>query len=72
MPARFQNRILEHLSHKGYRPSLPKVIAKELRVEQDLKSIFKEALQQAEEEGFIEIGRDGCVRLPILPDEIVG
>ena len=29
-------------------------------------------LKKAEEEGFIEIGRDGCVRLPILPDDIVG
>ncbi len=72
MPSWFQNRILDHLSHKGYRPSLPKVIAKELRVEQDLKDIFKETLQQLVEEGFVEIGRDGCVRLPVLPDEIVG
>ncbi len=72
MPARFQNRILEHLSHKGYRPSLPKVIAKELRVDQDLKNVFKEAVEQAVEEGLIEIGRDGCIRLPVLPDELIG
>ncbi|MEE2819886.1 MAG: VacB/RNase II family 3'-5' exoribonuclease [Planctomycetota bacterium] len=72
MPARFQNRILEHLSHKGYHPSLPKVIAKELRVAQDLRDIFKEALQQAVEGGLVEIGRDGCVRLPVLPDELIG
>ena len=72
MPARFLNRILEHLSHKGYRPSLPKVIAKELRVDQDLKNVFKEAVEQAVEEGLIEIGRDGCIRLPVLPDELIG
>jgi ribonuclease R len=47
-------------------------IAKDLRIIHDDKVEFGDTIAQAEEKGLIEIGRDECVRLPSLPEEIVG
>ena len=72
MPIRFVNRIIEHLSHDGYRPTSIRFLAKEMRIGHDDKPMFEQAVHEAESRGAIEIGRDGCVRLPSLPDEIEG
>lgn len=69
---RFTNRLLDHLSYDGYRPTTVRNIAKDLRIIHDDKVEFGDTIAQAEEKGLIEIGRDECVRLPSLPDEIVG
>jgi len=72
MPLRFSNRILEHLTHDAYRPAPIRVICRDLRIEMEDRSAFESAVQQAEADGLIEIGRDECVRLPALPDEVTG
>jgi len=72
MPLRFSNRILDHLKHSAYRPSLAKVIARDLRVDSNDRHAFDEAIKHAVAEGIIEIGNDDCVRLPTLSDEITG
>ena len=72
MPLRFTNRIIEHLAHQGYRPALAKTIAKDLRVDSDERDLFQTAIEEAHTQGLVEIGRDRCIRLPVLPDEIVG
>ncbi len=72
MPIRFINRLLDHLSHEGYRPTTIRNIVKDLRITQDDRRTFDDAIVKAEEDGVIELGRDDCVRLPALPDEIVG
>ena len=69
---RFTNRLLDHLSYDGYRPTTVRNIAKDLRIIHDDKVEFGDTIAQAEEKGLIEIGRDECVRLPSLPEEIVG
>ena len=72
MSMRFTNRLLDHLSYDGYRPTTVRNIAKDLRIIHDDKVEFGDTIAQAEEKGLIEIGRDECVRLPSLPEEIVG
>ena len=72
MPLRFTNRILDHLGHSHYRPSVPKAIARDLDVEADERPFFDEAIEMLADEARIEIGRDELVRLPGYPDEIVG
>ena len=72
MPLRFIDRIIDHLSHQGYRPSLPKVIARELRIPSDDRIVFKQAIKDAAAKQLVEIGRDGCIRLPAMPEEVLG
>lgn len=72
MPLRFSNRILDHLTHGSYRPSPVKTIVRDLRISPEDRLAFDEAFDQAVSDGFIEVGRDDCVRLPTLPDEISG
>ncbi|MEE8156050.1 MAG: hypothetical protein V3T53_13945, partial [Phycisphaerales bacterium] len=64
MPLRFTNRILDHLGHSHYRPSVPKAIARDLEVEADERPFFDEAIEMLTDEARIEIGRDELVRLP--------
>ncbi len=72
MPLRFINRLLDHLSHEGYRPTTIRNIVKDLRISSDDRNAFDEALMKAEKDGIIELGKDDCLRLPSLPDEIIG
>ena len=72
MAMRFTNRLLDHLAHDGYRPTTIRNIVKDLRISHDDRAAFDETISSAEENGLIELGRDDCVRLPALPEEIVG
>ena len=72
MAMRFTNRLLDHLAHDGYRPTTIRNIVKDLRISHDDRAAFDETISTAEENGLIELGRDDCVRLPALPEEIVG
>ncbi len=72
MALKFTNRLIDHLSHDGYRPTTVRNIVKDLRISHEDRSAFAEAIQKAEEDGLINLGRDDCVRLPTLPEEITG
>lgn len=72
MPLRFTSRLLDHLTHEGYHPSTAEAIAKDLRIPSEDREVFDRALEEAHSQGTIEIGRDHCIRLPSLPDEITG
>ena len=72
MPIRFTSRLLDHLRHDGYRPSTIRVIVKDLRITDEDRKVFDQAIREAQSEGIIEIGNDQCVRLPSLPDETTG
>ncbi len=72
MPLRFFNKLLDHLSYDGYKPTTIRTLVKDLRIDIADRSAFDQTLIRAEEEGFIELGRDDCIRLPALPDEITG
>ncbi len=72
MPLRFTGRVLEHLSHSGYRPATRKQIASEMRVDPDDQAVFDEAIGKLRDEGKISIDEDRLLRLPTMPDEIVG
>jgi ribonuclease R len=72
MPLRYTNRIIDHLSHDGYRPSTIRALTKELRIDHEDKHAFEHSIYEAESAGVIQIGSDGCIRLPALPDELVG
>ena len=72
MPLRFTNRILDHLQHTHYRPSVAKTIARDLDVEVDERPIFDEAIELLANDARIEIGRDELLRLPGYPEEVTG
>lgn len=72
MPLRFLNKLLDHLSHEGYRPTTIRNLVRDLRIDNESRSVFDETLFRAKEDGLIELGRDDCVRLPALPEEITG
>ena len=73
MPLRYINRIIDHLSYDGYRPDFEYArLRRMLRIDHQDKGTFEDAISEAQTSGLIEIGKDGGVRLPTLPDEIVG
>jgi ribonuclease R len=72
VPLRFTFRILDHLSHERYKPSTLKAVAQELRISEEDWKAFEEAAKKLEEEGKLRTGRDGLVRLPTYPDEVIG
>lgn len=72
MPLRYTARILDHLAHAHYRPSLPKDIARDMRVIEDDRAIFDSAIRKLASEKKILLGSDGRVRLPSFSDEITG
>jgi len=72
MPLRFTTRILDHLAHERYKPSRADDLARDLRIAPADRAAFDQAVAKLEEEGKLRRGRDGLVRLPEFPDEVVG
>lgn len=72
MPLRYRARILDHLSHDDYRPADTNDLARLLRVPDEDRPAFDEAIDQLASEGAIEIGDDERVRLPRYGDVIEG
>ncbi|MCH7572993.1 MAG: RNB domain-containing ribonuclease, partial [Planctomycetes bacterium] len=71
MSLRFRHRILEHLSHTHYRPSSPKSIVRDMRVNQDDRGEFNATIAELVKEGGITV-IDDLVRLPSYDDEVTG
>ncbi|MCH7603174.1 MAG: VacB/RNase II family 3'-5' exoribonuclease [Planctomycetes bacterium] len=71
MSLRFRHRILEHLSHSHYRPSSPKSIVRDMRVNQDDRGEFNATIAELVKEGGITV-IDDLVRLPSYDDEVIG
>ena len=72
MPLRYTRRILDHLAHTAYRPSTAGEAAADLRVNREDQALFHEAIEQLQEQGRLEIDREGRLHLPSYGDEIVG
>ena len=72
MPLRYRHRIIDHLAHASYRPAVPRALARDLRVEAEDRATFDETLALLGEEGLIDIGADGLVRLAGYGDEVEG
>lgn len=72
MPLRFTDRILSHVAHERYKPSTLKSLAEDLRITADDMPAFEETVKELEEQGRLRLGRDGVIRLPEYPDEVVG
>jgi ribonuclease R len=72
MTMRFTNRLLDHLSYEGYRPTTIRNIVKDLRISHEDRMAVDGEISKAAENGIIELGKDDCVRLPALPEEIIG
>jgi ribonuclease R len=72
MPLRFTHRILDHLAHDNYRPAPIDAIARAMRVEQDERETFDQAMRLLAQQGRIAISDDDVVRLPAYGDELIG
>jgi ribonuclease R len=72
MPQRFRQRILEHLRHDTYRPSIARDVARQLRVADENLEAFEAAVDQLVHSRKLEVGVDEKLRLPIYGDEAVG
>jgi len=72
MPLRFTHRILEHLAHAAYEPASARAIASDMRIEADDRDLFQHAIEQLVEEEKIVIESAGRLRLPPMPEQIVG
>ncbi len=72
MALRFNLRILDHIAHERYKPSTVQAIARELRIPDEEVAEFEKAVRQLASEDKLRIGRDGLVRLPTYPNEVVG
>ncbi|MBL9119475.1 MAG: VacB/RNase II family 3'-5' exoribonuclease [Phycisphaerae bacterium] len=72
MPLRFRHRLLEHLRHDTYRPSIAREVARQLRVADEDIDAFESAIDQLVHSGKLEVGADEKLRLPIYGDETVG
>src|SRR4029453_5505454 len=75
MPTRFKQRILEHLAHETYKPSVLKAVARDLRVDDEDRIAFETAMHELAGEGRLSIGVDQFIRLPSyaeVKDDITG
>ncbi|MCA9284801.1 MAG: VacB/RNase II family 3'-5' exoribonuclease [Phycisphaerales bacterium] len=72
MPLRYRLRILDHLSHDTYRPSLASDLAREMRIAPDDRKAFDRAIDQLVDEGLLELGDDDRIRLPAFGNEVEG
>ncbi len=72
MALRYRQRILEHLAHAAYKPAPLDDIARDMRVTDEDRPDFDQAMERLRQEKHLEIGRDGNVRLPSYPDEVTG
>jgi ribonuclease R len=72
MPIRYRQRILDHLRHDAYRPSIARDVAKQLRIADENLEAFESAVDQLVHSGKLEIGADERLRLPIYGEEAVG
>ncbi len=72
MPLRFTQRIVDHLAYDNYRPSEVSEVQRQLRVQPDDERAFEAAVAQVVEEGRVDLGPDGKLRLPRYGDEAEG
>ncbi len=72
MPLRFTRRILDHLAHSGYRPAPVEAAARELRVADEDRPLFEEAVELLRSQKRLDVDRDGMLRLPAFGEEITG
>jgi len=64
MSARFTQRILDHLAHSSYKPSMVKAIARDMRIDPEDREDFEAAFAKLEDEGRLSVGEDQMARLP--------
>src|SRR5688572_22968684 len=65
MPIRFTQRILDHLAHENYKPSVAKSIARDMRIDDEDREAFDQAIENLVAEGKLTVGAtDALVRLP--------
>jgi len=72
MPLRFRQRILDHLSHEGYRPANSQAVARDLRIAGEDMPAFDRAVAQLDEEGRVEIDDRERLHLPKAGSTVVG
>ena len=72
MPGPFADRILAHLSHEAYRPSSVDIIESQMQVAPENRDAFEADVRALAEDGRLEIGDDGAIRLPAYGDEASG
>jgi len=64
MTSRFTDRILKHLSSDSYQPETVAQIAEDLRIDEDDRDSFKEAVTQLQEDERLVVHTKGHVFLP--------
>jgi ribonuclease R len=69
---RYSIRVLDHLSHRDYRPVPLQEMARQLRVPAVQFDEFRETLATLEQEKRLERGDDDRWRLPSFSDEVIG
>lgn len=72
MSLRYSIRILDHLSHRDYRPVTLQEMARQLRVPAEHFDEFRESLLALEQQERLERGDDDRWRLPSFGQEVVG
>ncbi|TVQ33125.1 MAG: VacB/RNase II family 3'-5' exoribonuclease [Phycisphaeraceae bacterium] len=72
MPERFKARILQHLSHEKYTPSLTAQLAEDLGVDEADMDEFQTAVAQLADAGQVLVSEADRIALPPLGDELVG
>jgi ribonuclease R len=68
----FRSRILDHLSHAGYRPSKLRDVERQMRIRETESAEWRRVISELSHDGTIEIGRDEVVRLARAGDEATG
>jgi len=72
VPLRFIQRIQDHLAYDNYRPTEVAEVRRQMRVDADDAEAFERAVEMLVEEGRVEVGGDGKLRLPRFGDEVEG
>ena len=72
MPKRFTQRIMRVLTREDYKGLRARDLARALRVPDEERGIFSEAVEQLKRDGKLVVGGRGVVGLPEIADQVVG
>ena len=72
MPLKYAQRLLDHLQHEDYEPGPVSRLAEDLGIPPEQAAEFNAAVRTMADRGDVVIDDRGTVRLPRMPDEIIG
>ncbi|MSR19309.1 MAG: VacB/RNase II family 3'-5' exoribonuclease [Phycisphaerales bacterium] len=72
MPLRYRARVVDHLSHEGYKPVPLRILERQMKVPDGDRELFRSVVRALAQDGTLQMGVDEVVRLPRHGNEVIG